>query len=1096
MRVIKFIIYFVFILSIENSNAQFYNGHKMEFGKNRIQYKNFLWTHYNYDQFQVFFYEEGKNLADYVSRSAHLQIREFETTFEHKLLTKIQFIVYNNQSQSRESNIGHFGNEIGNTEGFARTQGSKIFVYFNGSHKDLDRQIRSGVAKVLLEEFIYGDDYKEVLKNAALIKLPSWYLDGLISYLSEKWSTKTENIVKEYFKSGKFNNFSSLAGKEAVYAGHSLWYYLADKYGENSIANILYMAKVNRNIENGFLFVLGKGTESVLKDWRFFHESRMKKDEIDRLTPEGTELLKRYKKNRVYERFVYNSKSTFAAYVTNELSQQKVWIHNIAENKKKRIFKKGHKLDIEPDYSFPVITWHPLGTILSLFYEEKGDLLWLQYNVISGEKNLDKIVQLDKILEASYSDDGQKLVFSAVKKGKTDIYVYDIRARAQEQITNDYFDDRSPVFVNGSNEIVFSSNRTNDTMQIKAGKNYVHQKNTDLFLYNYKIKKGYKFSNQVLRRVTRTPFENESQPYGLKDGGILYLSDKNGVVNQWRAILDSTVSFVDTSVHYRYFSETKALSNYTKNILWHSVNANGKIGLVFKNGTKSQLQTFNYSTIDSNNFHIPRTVFMKLEVIKDTVVEYIVPVVKTITIDSIRRKRQEDPNYIYTGYYLFSDDVEGDNDSIIEIIKPASTKNFIPFLVTGYPTSDSLAQKVKLRNYELLFRTQNVGLQVDNRFLNPQYQRYDGRSGYSNPGMNGFVKYSIVDLMEDYYVVGGFRIGGLESNEVFLSYIDRKKRLDKQYLFYRNTHLDIELGDLNKNVTYEGIYRLSYPLSLVDRISTTFSLRYDQFLPLSVNKDLLKTDASHEFWPNIRVDYTYDNTRNLGLNLFSGMRFKVFSEYYQQAPQWNKQMLVLGADVRNYTKIHRTLIWANRMAGGTSLGSQRLMYYMGGVDSWLSPTFNDELAPGKLSNGNNYLFQGLATNLRGFNQNVRNGTSFVVFNSEIRWPIIKNLVRRPLTSSMLNNFQLVFFGDLGTAWTGISPFSEGNSLNEKDIVIGGVANTGIIHLETNKEPIVGGYGFGVRTKFWGYFIRADWGWGVEDGIKKGRKFYLSLTTDF
>jgi len=172
------------------------------------------------------------------------------------------------------------------------------------------------------------------------------------------------------------------------------------------------------------------------------------------------------------------------------------------------------------------------------------------------------------------------------------------------------------------------------------------------------------------------------------------------------------------------------------------------------------------------------------------------------------------------------------------------------------------------------------------------------------------------------------------------------------------------------------------------------------------------------------------------------------------------------------------------------------MYYMGGVDSWLNPTFNNELAPGKLSNGTNYLFQALATNLRGFDQNARNGTSFVVFNSEIRWPIIKYFVRRPLTSTMLNNFQLVFFGDLGTAWTGISPFSEGNSLNEKDIVIGGVANTGIIHLETNREPIVGGYGFGARTKFWGYFLRADWGWGVEDGIKKGRKFYLSLTTDF
>ncbi len=1096
MRVIKYIIYFVFLLNIGNANAQFYNGYKMEFGKNRIQYKNYFWTHYNYDQFKVFFYEEGKNLADYVSRSAHLQIGEFEKTFDHILLREIQFIVYNTQVQSRESNIGHYANESDNAIGFARTKGNKVFLYFNGSHKDLDRQIRSGVAKILIEELIYGDDYKDVLKNSALMRLPDWYLSGLISYLSEKWSIQTENLVKEYFKSGKFKNFSNLVGKDAIYAGHSLWYFLADKYGENSISNILYMTKVNRNIENGFLYVLGKGSESVLNDWRLFYKSRIKKDEIDRSKPSGSELLKKYKKNRLYERFIYNSKGTFAAYVTNELSQQKVWIHNVKSNKQKRVFKKGNKLYIEPDYSFPVIAWHPLGEVLSVFYEEKGSLFWLRYNVVSKEQKIDKIIQLEKILEASYSQDGQKIVFSAVKNGKTDIYVYDIRARSHEQITDDYFDDRSPVFLNGLNGIVFSSNRTNDTMSVEGRENFVYQKNTDLFLYNYKNKKGYKFSNQVLRRITKTPFENESQPYALSNGSVLYLSDKNGVVNQWEATMDSAVSYIDTAIHYRYFSNVKPLSNYTKNILWHSVNANGNVGLVFKNLLKSQIQTVNYNTLDSSNYFIPKTSFSKVDTIKDTIVKYIIPVVKTITIDSIRRKRNEDPDYIYTNYYLFSDDVDGGNDSVIEILKSIDAKNFIPLVISDFPTSDSLAPKVKLRNYELLFRAQNVGAQLDNRFLNPQYQRYSGVGGYSNPGLNGFMKFSVVDLMEDYYVVGGFRIGGLESNEVFISYIDRKKRLDKQILFYRNTHLDLELEELNKNITYEGIFRASYPLSMLSRISTTFALRYDQFLPLSVNKELLNIDASHEFLPNFRIDYTYDNTRHLGMNLFSGLRFKVFSEYYQKIPSWSRRMLTLGADFRNYTKIHRTLIWANRIAGGTSLGKERLIFYMGGVDSWLSPKFNNELAPGELNDGSKYLFQAVATNLRGFDQNIRNGTSFLVLNSEIRWPVVKYLVSRPLTSSMLNNFQLVFFGDVGTAWTGFSPFSEDNSLNEKDISIGGVANTGIIHLKTNKEPIVGGYGVGVRTKIWGYFLRADWGWGIEDGRNKGRKFYLSLTTDF
>tara|TARA_Y100000766_G_C18849729_1_gene577575 strand:- start:707 stop:1330 length:624 start_codon:yes stop_codon:yes gene_type:complete len=207
-------------------------------------------------------------------------------------------------------------------------------------------------------------------------------------------------------------------------------------------------------------------------------------------------------------------------------------------------------------------------------------------------------------------------------------------------------------------------------------------------------------------------------------------------------------------------------------------------------------------------------------------------------------------------------------------------------------------------------------------------------------------------------------------------------------------------------------------------------------------------------------------------------------------------MFTFGSDVRYYKKLYKSLIWANRIAGGSSLGPNRLMFYMGGIDSWSVPRFNSNLTPGKLSNSSVYSFQTLATNMRGFIQNSRNGSSFVVLNSEIRCPIIKFLFARPFTSDFLNNFQIIGFGDLGTAWSGKNPFMESNSLNQQTIPIGGEARTGEVFLKTNKEPIIGGYGFGVRTTIIGYFIRADWAWGVEDGIVQRRLLYLSLTTDF
>ena len=202
-----------------------------------------------------------------------------------------------------------------------------------------------------------------------------------------------------------------------------------------------------------------------------------------------------------------------------------------------------------------------------------------------------------------------------------------------------------------------------------------------------------------------------------------------------------------------------------------------------------------------------------------------------------------------------------------------------------------------------------------------------------------------------------------------------------------------------------------------------------------------------------------------------------------------KTLYVLGFDYRRYTKIHKTFIWANRIAASTSFGKQKLVYYMGGVDNWLFPKFNSNI---NIAQDQNYAYQTLATNMRGFTQNIRNGNSFAVINSELRMPLIKYLLNRPIKSEFFKNFQVVGFGDIGTAWTGSDPYSDKNALYTQVITQGPMTITVIKQI----DPIVGGCGFGLRSKILGYFIRADWAWGIEDGQFQDKVFYLSFGLDF
>ncbi|GAH36524.1 unnamed protein product, partial [marine sediment metagenome] len=247
-------------------------------------------------------------------------------------------------------------------------------------------------------------------------------------------------------------------------------------------------------------------------------------------------------------------------------------------------------------------------------------------------------------------------------------------------------------------------------------------------------------------------------------------------------------------------------------------------------------------------------------------------------------------------------------------------------------------------------------------------------------------------------------------------------------------------------------------------------------------------------WASLKLEFIYDNTRIKGINLYNGTRFKIFGEVYRQIDRKKSDLFVLGADFRHYQKIHRDLIWANRLAASTSFGTNKLIYYLGGVDNWMNlfgkiETF-DQSVP--VDPTQKYVFQALATNMRGFSQNIRNGNSFVVINSEIRWPVFRYFINRPIGSNFFNNFQIVGFVDLGTAWTGEHPYLGQNAYDKKIFYNGPITVT----IDANREPVVAGFGFGLRSQIFGYFIRTDWAWGIENHVLLPRIFYLSLNLDF
>lgn len=1085
--------------------AQFSRGTQMTFGKNRVQYNEFYWTFYRFKNFDAYFYVGGQELATYTGRTADREIEDIERLFDYKINGRFQFIVYNKLSDLKQSNIGLESEELlTNTGGLTKIIGNKVLLYFDGDYRKMREQIRGGVAQVMLNQLMFGGNIKDRLQSAVLLTLPDWYTQGLVAYISRGWSVENDNRLRDGILSGHFKKFNKLTGEEAQFAGHSMWNYIVEVYGQASVSNLLYMTRINRNIESGFLYVLGSPLKQLTSNWLDYYQRLYMNDEKERETPSKGLVYKDRKPSRLVTQMSLSPDGNQVAFVTNDLGKYKIWVYDIRNDKLRKLGKGGFKsVQQAQDLSFPVLSWHPAGRFVTGIIEKRGKL-WMDYYYTDKKtkRERNKFFYFEKVQSFNYAGNGQDMVVSAVLKGQSDIFVFNTRTRTYTQVTKDYWDDLDPHFVFGDRDIVFSSNREEDTLKVtsfREHRNHPVHGNTDVFLYDNETK------SELLTRLTNTPDVNETKAMMLDSLHFTFLSDQNGIINRFVSTLDSSISYIDTTIHYRYNITSFPVTNYSRNILMQDVNfRQTQTAEMVRNKNRTCIYVKPIPYIDSTSALILKDTPLrkKLSAFNQVANPQVTtsPGITVINLDPEKNNQTEtqpaDSNKIDVSNYQFQTEFPKKKKEE----KKTEVANDLPSGPITITDDSTLVSKPdtaefwmpKQRNYDVAFAANYVLTQLDNNLLNETYQAFTGGAVYFDPGLNGLFKIGLNDLMDDYRFVGGFRLSGnLNSNEYFLSFENLKRRLDQQVSFYRQGREEVLGFTYFKIHTHELKYTARWPFNDLASIRGAASYRIDRVVALSTDQINLAVPNQYSQWGSTHVEYVFDNTISTGLNLYNGLRYKLFGELFRELETKKSLLGVIGADFRYYLKIHRQIVWANRIAASTSFGDLKLIYYLGSTDNAIVPSdnFNQDI---RVDYSQNYVFQAVATNLRGFTQNIRNGSSFALMNSEIRVPVFQYILNKPIRSDFIRNFQVIGFGDVGTAWTGTSPYGSGNSLFTSVYT----NNPVTITVKKDIEPFVAGYGFGLRSRVLGYFLRADWAWGYDDGVVQDRIFYFSLGLDF
>ncbi|MFM7814689.1 MAG: hypothetical protein ACKO66_09255, partial [Flavobacteriales bacterium] len=762
-----------------------------------------------------------------------------------------------------------------------------------------------------------------------------------------------------------------------------------------------------------------------------------------------------------YSHFTLAPDAKHVAYVTHEMGQFRIWIYDVDLKKSKCILKRDFLMDRPADETYPVLAWHPSSEMLTYAYEERANVWMGNYQLSEDEHTLRELHHLDKILDMEYSPDGKRIIMSAVRIGQTDLYLYQTLGSNQEQLTFDPWDDLHPTFIDGGERVIFSSNRMDDTLRADLEMTTMREKK-DVYIFDLANRSKY------LKRITDTPAD-EDFPEEIATNQYTFLSNETGVYNKSLAMVDSAISAIDTTIHYRYFTKITPLSSYRRDVLESEY-------LPQSNTWLEVFELNNHPHIYISSLHSSMEAF-KADSPRDTAIKN----TQEFLLQEYNVKQPA--GEINIRQYTFADEEKNYTyEKEIARIQPAQ----------GEPIADSVITIPRPITYRLNFATDRVVAQLSNNFFNPVYQNYTGSSPSSiSPGLSGTTQFGITDLFEDYRIVGGVRTNfGIDNSEYGVSFEKLRDRWDRKWIFSRQSQRIQQGFSVYKLISNDVAYTMKYPFNEVFSFRLRSDYRLDRLITQSNDLQTLDAANQNEINLSVKSELVFDNTISLGLNLYRGTRWKIWAERFQKADIQNLTDLnVVGFDFRHYQKIHRSLIAAIRVAGVSSFGDYKIINYFGGVDNWIFQRV-DQSTP--ISTTEPYRFQSFVGPMRGFYVNARNGNTAAVINAEIRWPLFRYLMKSPIKSDFLQTFQLVGFCDVGSAWTGWNPYNNQNLFNQTVVT----QNPVTVTISNNREPIVAGYGFGMHARLLGYFVRADWAWGVDDGRVLPRVFHLSLNLDF
>ncbi len=1031
-----------------------------QFGKNKVQYKDFTWYYIQTDHFDIYFNEEGTTLAEFTAHASETALKSIQESFKYKINNRVTIIVYNSQNDFQETNVTDQYLSEG-IQGFTELFKNRVVIQFTGSYKLFRHLVHHELVHAVINDMFYGGSLQNVISNNISISLPLWFNEGMAEYQALGWDVDEDMFIRDAAINEYLPDIQQLNGYFAYRGGQAVFNYIADKYGKEKIGELINKVKSTGSVEEGIKASIGITLKELNERWKKEIKKTFWPDIAIRKDPD--EFAKRLTDHREDGGF-YNTSPAISpqgdkiAFISNRDYYFDVYLMDAIDGK---IIKKLVEGNRTPDFEelnilTPGLSWSPKGDRLVLSAKSNGYDVVYMIDVEEDETHILPI-KMSGIKSVTWSPNGDYLAFVGQTNRQSDVFLYNIETDEISNVTNDIFSDDDPAWSPDGKTLYFVSDRNNfhesvvaDTFKIY--RHDYHQK--DIYTIN--------LETSQIKRITDLPNSDESSPVVGPDGNqILFISNINGINNIYKKDITTGEQ-----------SDITPVTNSLNGIYQLSLSKDGK-KITFSSLYQSAYNIFLMNSpfeIDLERDKLEPTLYISKLKEPEHSRDDIDKVIDIFGPDTT--SEESDEYQIYTGTYvdtstskIYGDSVQIDFDNYVfgnfEASEDTSSEEQPQFNL-----SDNLDRQgdYKVNKYKITFSPDLI-------YAN---------AGYSSLyGLLGTTVISFSDVLGNHRIIGVTSLQiDLKNSDYGLAYYYLPERINYGIeAFHTARFVFLSRGffsNLYRFRNYGVVGSISYPLNRFYRIEGGLSW-------LNVSSENLDNPGDE---PE-KISYVIPTVSFVHDNVLWGYtapvegtryRFDVFGN-----PGINNDKLSFYSaigDYRTYFRLGDDYSFAFRLSGGFSGGANPQRFFIGGIDNWINRSFATTDVP--LESASDFAFLTPAMPLRGYDYAERIGTKYGLMNLEFRFPLIKYLLTGALPI-LFSNIQGVAFIDAGSAWdkTESLKFFDRNQYGNvvaKDLLMG--------------------TGFGARIFFLYFLLRFDMAWAYNvDGFSQP-KFYISLGADF